>query len=238
MIQIQIYCALIKLWSSPASTIADQLGRERTSTYKLMKQMVELGYLTQSMRHGAAVFTHIPLETLKCIRDHQVSQTMYVSDHYDIVAHEYEQMSVASANIPRITISQWINGLSHTFDLMEQLIIQYGLIRMTCIASLTFESLGSRNPDLDRLMSKFQSILSQHKVSVDGYYATGMSLMEQLRTHLWPLEDLPTSNDAVSLWIIADHVIVIMMQSQPQIITIQSRLYADLLLFVAGQLPK
>gem|GEM_PF-5572170 len=67
---------------------------------------------------------------------------------------------------------------------MEQLIARHGLIRMTCIASITFESLGSRNPDLDRLMTKFQSTLSQRKVSVDGYYATGMSLMEQLRTHV------------------------------------------------------
>jgi hypothetical protein len=67
---------------------------------------------------------------------------------------------------------------------MEQLIARHGLIRMSCIASLTFESLGSHNPDVDRLMTKFQSILSQYKVSVDGYYATGMSLMEQLRTHL------------------------------------------------------
>jgi hypothetical protein len=71
-----------------------------------MKQMVECGYLTQSMRHGAAVFTHMPLETLKRIRDHQVSQTMYVSDHYDIVTHEYEQMSAMTGNVPRITISQ------------------------------------------------------------------------------------------------------------------------------------
>jgi hypothetical protein len=71
-----------------------------------MKQMVECGYLTQSMRHGAAVFAHIPLESLKRIRDHQVSQTMYVSDHYDIVTHEYEQMSAMTSNIPRITISQ------------------------------------------------------------------------------------------------------------------------------------
>lgn len=235
-IQSQIYCAVIRHGSSPASTIADQLWRERTSTYKLMKQMVELWYLTQSMRHGSAVFTHMSLDTLKRIRDAKLSQTMHLSEHYDVIVREYEQLDQSVGNSPRISISQWVTGLSNTLDQMLQLITSKSLIRITCIASMTFDSLWTADDDVARMMASFRTQLNVHRVSVDGYYATGMLLMEQLRTHLWSLESLPTSHDAVSLRVVSDCVFLIIMQSQPQIITIQSRIYADLLLFVASQL--
>lgn len=237
--QIQIYCALVQCGSAPASTIADQLWRERTSTYKLMKSMTQQWYLTQSMRHGATVFTSIPLETLKRTRDSQYRQQTHIQDHYDVVVREYEQMSSRmTGNTPRISLSQWVGGLRNTLGEMISLVEQHKLIRITCIASMTFDSLWSEHTQILQMLDQFRYSLVQHKVSVDGYYATGMTLMEQLQTHMGQLEQLPTSADAVSLRVVADRVIMIIMQPDPQIITIQSRLYADLFLFVASQLHK
>lgn len=74
------------------SLIAQQLGRERTSTYKLMCSMVHKGILIQTTEHHTTYFLPVDIETLKKLFAEKFTQMQQLDAGYDLIKHEYEQL--------------------------------------------------------------------------------------------------------------------------------------------------
>jgi hypothetical protein len=91
------------------------------------------------------------------------------------------------------------------------------------------------------LTSKYQHFLSwltTRRVTTQSYLGMGLALMEQLlvTTNIQDTTALPTRHESIQLWLIWDHIFIMLFKRSPQIIHIHNTQLAALMHFIGSQL--
>lgn len=235
-----LYLWLVRHGVSAPSRIAVGLGRERTSTYRLLQEMVDRGYVYATTHHGAKAYGVVDLAKLKWVMDRRVSELTSLADAYSQVSQEYDQLQIQrQAHVPSIKQYEGKYGIEQMYQDMIYMIDREGYIVVSLFASQTFEAMANTNDDLKVLNQALWRSLADRRVVVHHTIGQGMSLMEELvvsksRTMI----DLPTSNNAISLWVVWSSVYLVIAKSIPVGIKIESDELAMMLQFIGGELNK
>jgi hypothetical protein len=100
---------------------------------------------------------------------------------------------------------------------------------------MTFESLAATNLEVSTIHRQFVSSLMDQRVHIAGVYGRGMSLIESFVTSSLSADalDLPTTNDAVWIWIVGDMIVICLMKKTPSVIMITSHELATMMQKIA-----
>lgn len=235
-----IYHTVVEYHKTTASIVAQQLGRERTSTYKMMKNMVKEGFLSMTHERGTTFFLAIELDQLRAIFEKQQAATQHIQSHQHEIQQEYTALQWAHQFHTSVKLLSGTSSIRYAYDTIIDLIDQDELRYITCIATHTLESLSGANDESHNLYAKFFSDLNDRKTTVSSHLGIGMWIMEKL-THSLSLDaitEMPHANRATHIWVVWHHIFLIMFTADPQVIHIQSREVAGLLMFVAEQLER
>jgi sugar-specific transcriptional regulator TrmB len=91
--QIAIYLKCLEYGKTTASNLSSALGRERTSTLKLMQHMCERGYLSQTTERNSTYFMAIPFSILQEQFQQRQEEITTIYNNQDIILQEVQQLA-------------------------------------------------------------------------------------------------------------------------------------------------
>ena len=103
--QIMIYRVVVHHAKASAAFVAQYLSRERTSTYKMMKQMVSDGFLKMTRERGTTFFVATSLEVIYQQFLQRYEQMNHLYKSYDAVQHEYQALVASDDHTTSVTLS-------------------------------------------------------------------------------------------------------------------------------------
>lgn len=232
-----IYLVVLKHGAISCNTVADQLARERTSTYKLMINMVSNGFLSHSKKQKTVLFSTTSLDAIQQIVQRKHEALQKITDNMDIIEQEYLQIQWAQHDHTSISIHEgklWLHAIYWT---ILGIIEQHNYIHIKHLGSKTFQSFSNTNNSIQSEHERFINELTKREVVVYSHFAEGMELAESLSFKKWIIwSDLASSNNAVSTRIIDHHIFIIIFKREPEIIHITNKEYANFLSFICDSL--
>lgn len=233
-----IFVTTLQYWETNASKVAQHLGRERTSTYKMMQHLVQQGFLTTKKKSGTTVFSPINLHAIK--KRFEIHQKTLTSlyDKQDDLDRERSALSSTYHHDTSIQIFEWLWWLQQVYQTILNTIDKEKLIHISCFASATFESQTFQDTSLTSKYQDFLSWLTKRRVTTQSYLGMGLALMEQLlvTTNIQDTTALPTRHESIQLRLIGDHIFIMLFKRSPQIIHIHNTQLAALMHFIGSQL--
>jgi len=88
----EIYLVVLKHGTISCNTVADQLARERTSTYKLMMHMTSNGFLSYSKKQKTVLFSATSLDTIKQLVQLKHEELQKITDNISIIEQEFQNI--------------------------------------------------------------------------------------------------------------------------------------------------
>lgn len=237
----EVYLCVAKYNKITASNVAQQLGRERTSTYKRMKQMVWLWWLIQTHERGTSFFLPVDLSLLKERFLKQLDMLRSLDTHRHDVEQEYTALQSAHQFDTSIKLLSWTESIRYAYQKMQQLLRDEQYIIITCLSTHTLEALSWwQDSELTDLYNTFYNYLRQHHIKVSSHLCEWLSLMESIThsTSLSHIASMPVANNATTIWIIGDDIFLLFFTQEPQTIHFHSSHAAWLLRFIVEQLEQ
>jgi len=152
---------------SAPRAVAVGLGRERTSTYRLLEDMVGHGYVYATTHHGSKAYGAVDLDQLKTVMDAKLREISSLSDAYVQISDQYDQLQTKyKAHVPSIKQYEGKYGIEQMYQDMMYTIDRTGYIVVSLFASQTFEAMANTNDDLAVLNHGLNTWLIDHKISV------------------------------------------------------------------------
>lgn len=235
----EIYLAVLKHGAISCNAAADQLARERTSTYKLMMSMTSNGFLSHSKKQKTVLFSATPLDTIKQLVQLKHEELQKITDNMSIIEQEFQNIQWTQHMHTNISIHEgklWLHAIYWT---ILSVIEQNSYIHIKHLGSKTFQSLSNTHQSIQSEHERFINELTKREIVVYSHFAEGMELAESLSFKKWILwSDLASSNNAVSTRIIDHHIFIIIFKREPEIIHITNKEYANFLNFICDSLQK
>jgi predicted transcriptional regulator len=88
----EIYLVVLKHGTISCNAVADQLARERTSTYKFMMNMVSIGFLAHSKKQKTVLFSATSLDTIKQLVQLKHEELQKITDNMSIIVQEFQNI--------------------------------------------------------------------------------------------------------------------------------------------------
>lgn len=238
--EIDIYLSVLTYGKTTASVVAQALGRERTSTYKMMNHMVAAWRLSSTHERRTTFFLPVWIDLLRQRLESQRASLNTIADSYHDILHEYKSIQSTHQFHTSVKLLSGESSIRYAYQTMRDIIEREHLRFITCIASHTLEVMSGSDPVLQEMYDIFFTSLQHKKVTVSSHLGLGMSLMEKLQ-HSLTLEtitQMPHANNATHVRIVGYDIFLLMFTTDPQIIHIHSPQVAGLLMFIAEQLEE
>jgi sugar-specific transcriptional regulator TrmB len=117
-----IYHVVLAHHKTSASIVAQTLTRERTSTYKMMKNMVSQGFLSTTHEHGTTFFLPTAWTQLWHRFESQSRQTQSLLESHKSLKQEYESLQSSHQFATQVTLRSGTAGIDYAYDTMNQII--------------------------------------------------------------------------------------------------------------------
>lgn len=235
--QIAIYLKCLQYGKVSASAVASSLGRERTSTLKLMQSMVDSGYLSESKFGITNYFNPIPFSILQEQFERQHHESSQLLEQKDLIHNELLLLTNPSPDIT-CKIQDGENGVRYMYQTILHIIHSQNIHHISCIADNTFESKSSFDTKLSHITQDFTEQLKQNKITVISYLGKGISIMEQLirEKNLNQIPNYSNSNGSSQLWIVGSDIFIAIFKKNPQVVHLHNKALANLMHFITNQL--
>lgn len=237
-----IFTTLYKLGTNPASVIAKHAGVERTTTYRILKNLNKLGLVAITTRQGMQMFFVEDEKTILKFVQRQKNELGNMEENYPLIENELKSMKPQVFSIPKIKIYDRpgnLEGSKQIFDDILDEIKKQNLTTIRLIASDTFsEKVGSNK--LQDIGDFFLNNLSKNEIKIDALIAEGMLTRERLSLakNMTELFSLPAGNGASNIYIVGDTVFIIMFKETTIGLKISHPDIAQTLHFIFDQLQK
>lgn len=213
-----IFVTVWKLWSKPASTIAQVCGHERVYTYKALQQFVADGIMAETMSKGIKHFWIPSLDLLKqsVLRHEQKyrildEQFAYIQTAFDQISPQYQSPA------PKLQLFEQEHGIKQLFDDIINHISTNQLITIKCFATNTFDTQMRSNQTIFHYADDFFTHLQRNKITIQSYLADWSLTMEYLRylESYDIMQSLPAGNNAVNIFIVGTIFYLIIYKDNP-----------------------
>ena len=230
----EIFLALYKLGSKPASTIAKYVQLERTYVYKILMQMVNKWIVLTSEKNWIRQFFIPDLSLLKNYVSEKKEKFQSLEDNYSIIENELQQYSNKISYIPKISLFDGFDGIKNLYNDIYETAIKKWYFIIKFFATNTFSSqLNVNNTIKDYYDNLFQK-LQKKKILIDAYIWNWDLILEQIykTSSVQNLEDLPAGNSSLNLFIVWECVYILIFKEIPFGIKFDSEDFSNVMHFI------
>ncbi|MFA5948326.1 MAG: helix-turn-helix domain-containing protein [Candidatus Gracilibacteria bacterium] len=212
----KVIMAVIRLGSQPTSVIAKFLKIDRTTAYRILKDLYKKGLLSKSTKNGITVFY---VEKLSNI-EHYIKKG---KERYETLGDEFSdlmpQLTAIKSSFQMAPSIQIYDGFEKLQDFYRDIVVrakEQNLLQIRILGSNTFsQKLEQQN--LGNLIENFQSDLKKNKIETDILIAQG-NLTREWLTNLQMFEEfanLPAAGGATNVILVGESVFMVSFREFP-----------------------
>ncbi len=237
--EAEIFLALYKLGSKPASSVASYLNMERTSVYKTLLKLTQEGIVFETQIRWVAHFFIPEIRVLKKYMLEKKEKIQHLEDSFWLIETELSQYdSNKYRYIPKISLFDGEDGIKNIFNDIYDTTINNKYLVIKFFATNTFDAQVSVWKKLKDYYEDIFAKLQKKKVIVEAYLGNGVMIMEQISktTNIQNLSELPAGNSTMNIFIVGEVVYLIIFKEIPFGIKIDSRDFASVMHFLFEKL--
>lgn len=237
--EADIFLALYKLGTKPASTIAKHLNQERTYVYKALIKLAQENIVSETMIWWVKNFFVADSSVLKKYMNDKMEHLQKLEDNFVAIETELSQYDENKySNIPKISIFDGIDGIKNIYNDIYQTTLANKYLLINFFASNTFQSQISVNKTVKDYYYDLFERLKKKKVSIDAYLWNGILIMEQISktTNIQNLNQLPAGNSAINIFVVWKSVYIIIFKDIPFWLKIDSEDLSNVMHFFFSKL--
>lgn len=228
--QYDIFVALYKLGSQPASIIANYIWIERTKVFRNLIKLTSLWFVKKTQKNWVTVFYVKEIEDLERYIDKKVEGLKYLNDNKSKLVENLKKIKFENSNLPKISIydnSIWVWDI---FDDIIQNIKKQKLLTIRLFASNTHLE-QNENIIAAEFAQEFFIKLKKDKIYIDTLIGSGNLIMERIDTNFKNIEisELPATQSSINMILVGKIFYVIIYNKTPQGIKIENENLADAL---------
>ncbi len=237
--EAEIYLALYKLGTQPASTVAKYIELERTYVYKALMDFARKDLVAVTNRWGVKYFFIPDISVLKHYVVQEESRLEKVRKEYDAVAVELQShRKNTEHNAPKITLYDGAEGIKACYNDIYMTLEKTGYRSCRLFASNTLASRSGKSSAVDIYASEFFSKMGSRGYMIDTTLGNGILLMETVGriASIDDLRELPATGESIQVFITGENVSLIIFREIPFGIKISSNELAHVFHFLLENL--
>jgi len=171
-----IYLALYKLGTQPASVVAKYVGFERTYVYKALLEFTSKNLVSVTEKNGIKNFFIPDILILKKYLQSEWQRFKKMEDEFHAVEAELLQYNTRySSKLPKINIRDGMEWIAHLYaDIYDNVIIQ-GYISIKMFASNTIMSQAWGMSIVKTYAEDFFKKMQQKNIHIETFLGNGSS---------------------------------------------------------------
>ncbi|MBI5412153.1 hypothetical protein HZA43_03175 [Candidatus Peregrinibacteria bacterium] len=212
----RLLMTVLKLGSQPASVIAHHAKLDRTTAYRLLKQLYEQGLLSRSKRNGVTVFYVEKLSDIERYIQKERDRFNHLKKDFKALSPQLDALRSHVQEMPRIQIYDGYEKLPHFYHDIVSRALEQNLIQIRILGSNTFSQKLERK-ELGGLIEDFQQSLKKNRIEADILIAQG-NLTREWLTHLdsfGVMASLPAAGGATNVILVGDSVFMVSFRDFP-----------------------
>jgi sugar-specific transcriptional regulator TrmB len=213
-----IYLALYRLWSQPASVISKYVWFERTYTYKVLLEFWDKNLLSVTEKNWIKHFFIPDISILKKYLQKQKERYGKMENDFHMIETELVQYdSRMASKLPKINIYDWSDSISNLYDDIFDQIISKWYISIKMFASNTIMSQTWINENKASKTKIFFDKLIERKIHVETFLGNWLWIMESLwkTENINELANLPAANSSIQIFIVWKIVYILIFKDIP-----------------------
>lgn len=216
-----VLLSVIKLGAQPASIIAKHSKLDRTTTYRILKQLAQKKLLAESSHKGTSVFYLEKISDINHFLQEQQKQLQTLSSSFEQIIPELSAMRSSVQELPRIQIYEGFERLEVFFRDIINRALEQELLLIRILGSNTFFQKLERK-EMGELTKNFQKELKSHAIEADILIAQG-NLTREWLTKMDSFEamaNLPAAGGATNVILVGESVFMVSFRDFPVAIRI------------------
>lgn len=220
----EIFLNLYSLGSQPASIISKSTWYERTLTYKIIMKLYKMWLVSKTQKSWISYFFVPSLDVIKNLLDIKKKNLDKLDNNFDIIKTSIEsKYSRNDVIIPKISIYNWMDGISFVYKDILNEIEKQGLLTIKFFGSNIFEEQKS-HIRLRNYAQDFFEKIKLKSLKIDTYIANWWLIMEKINNSflLWDFLSLPAWEWAINIFIAWTVVYILIYNNIPIAIKMDS----------------
>jgi hypothetical protein len=233
--EIDIYLALYKLWTQPASIIAKHISMERTYVYKILIKLRESWLLEETIKWWVKHFFISDIEQVKNYTKDQTNKFKKLEDQFETIKKEFYKYDNSKLwYIPKISIYDWNSWIENAYKSIVENTLKNGYIQIKLFASNTIDWDNFITTDIKNITNNFLLEIKKNKINIDTSLWNGMYLMEN-KSKVDTIEELTniiSHGTSVCIYVVWQSIYFFIFKETPIAIKIDSLELADVMHFL------
>ncbi len=231
--EIRVLMSVLKVGVQPASVIAKHCKLDRTTTYRILKQLTQKKLLSQSKKGGITVFYNEKTSSIQEYLVKEKERLALLETEFDSVAPQLESLKMGVQAMPKIQIYDGTNGITQLYSDVIKKAKEQNLLVIRILGSNTF-SQQLEGKEMGPIMKKFEHTLTDNRIKADILIAQG-NLTREWITHMNSLAgmaNLPAAGGATNVILVGDSVFMVSFREFPVGIRLDHRDIAQTMHFL------
>ena len=223
-----IYMTLYKLWTQPASVIANTIWTERTKIYRKLLSMVKMWIIKETQRHKVKHFFIDNVRDLWRLIEKRNKEIDYLNENREIFLSTIEQSKISELNAPKVTLYEaweWVNNI---FEDILSTIKSKWILTIRIFASNTIEERDEWEK-IWEYADKFFKDLEKENIHIDEYIWVWNLIMERIEHFVdsTNLSELPAAKSSVNIILVWSILYFVVYNEAPMWIKVQNDNLSD-----------
>lgn len=231
--QAQIFLYLYSYGPKPASSVARNIGGERTNTYKLIETMMRHGRLAETIIKWTKQFfipdKNVLRNQIEYNKRQLIQKELLLPElEQDLAQLDQERISP----LPAMRFYQWTSDIKQLTQDIIQTIIDQWLKMIRIFSTNTLESQIGNN-HLGNYADTLLKFIKDNQIATEIHLGNGVMLLEQMLVSYDSnlISSLPASQSSLTICIIWDITYILLFKHQAAGIKIESPELSEVLKF-------
>ena len=214
--ETKILMEVIRLGSQPASVIAKNVKLDRTTTYRILKQLCDRKILAHSKKNGIMVFYLKKVSDIENYLENQKKKIAELSNEYKELAPKLSSLQGSLQEIPKMQIYEGHSQLETFYNDIVSRAVEQNLLLIRILGSNTFSQKLERK-ELGDIIENFKKNMAEKKIEADILIAQGNLTREWISElhSLKEIEKLPAAGGATNVILVGDSVFMVSFRDFP-----------------------
>lgn len=214
--EVKILMCVIKIGSQPASIIAKSAKLDRTTTYRILKQLCDRKILAHSQKNGITVFYLKKVSDIENYLNNKKKEINELNDEFKEIAPQLASLQGSVQELPKMQMYEGYSQLETFYTDIVNKAIEQHLLVIRILGSNTFSQKLERK-ELGDIIENFKKNMSEKKIETDILIAQGNLTREWISElhNLKDIENLPAAGGATNVILVGDSVFMVSFRNFP-----------------------
>lgn len=212
----KVLLAVLRLGAQPSSVIAKYARLDRTTTYRLLKNLVQRRLIAQSNQKGITVFFLEKVSDIGQYIEKERKRFEDLESEFENLTPQITGLRSGVQELPRIQIYDGQEPLENFYRDIIQKAVEQKLLLIRILGSNTF-SQKLEQKELGEMMSRFEKEMKKHAIESEILIAQG-NLTREWLTQLksfGAMANLPAAGGATNVILVGESVFMVSFRDFP-----------------------